>query len=643
MAPSDQPSDPAVQTGQTAPRYQVLARKYRPQTFTDLVGQDAMVRTLSNAFASGRVAHGFILTGVRGVGKTTTARIIAKGLNCVGPDGTGGPTITPCGTCEPCRSISESRNIDVLEMDAASRTGIDDIREIIESVRYQPAGCRYKIYIIDEVHMLSKAAFNGLLKTLEEPPPHVKFIFATTEIRKVPITVLSRCQRFDLRRIEPEAMVALIRKVAEQESATGEDGALALLARAAEGSARDAMSLLDQAISHGAAGEDGRVQITQDGVRDMLGLADRGRVLDLFEHLMEGRTADALAEFRAQYDTGADPLMILNDLLEVTHWLTRAIIVPGAARDPALPPSEQDRGEALAKDLAVNTLTRAWQILLKGLSEAANAPNAFAAGEMVLIRLGFAASLKTPDDLLKLLGEDAAAPAGQPAPPASMSQGSMPQGSMSQATVSQAPASQAPRSQGSGTGPAPSSPPTARASGNGPVRSAAPQPAYAPMPATENASAPQTPIASFEALVAEAERRNEIRLEAELRRHVHLVLFEPGRMEFRPAEGAPADLSARVAAALQDWTGTRWMVSVSNAQGHPTLWEVSQDAAREARQALLAHPLVKAAMESFPRATLGEVKDLHGQAGQDESAPDLDPAGPEFAAEGGDDPDDDDF
>ncbi len=609
-SPSRPGVDPTSDTalgGETGPEYQVLARKYRPQTFHDLVGQEAMVRTLSNAFESGRIAHGFILTGVRGVGKTTTARIIAKGLNCVGPDGKGGPTISPCGQCEPCRSIAESRNIDVLEMDAASRTGIDDIREIIDSVRYQPAACRTKVYIIDEVHMLSKAAFNGLLKTLEEPPPHVKFIFATTEIRKVPVTVLSRCQRFDLRRIEPEAMIALISGIAEKEGAKPDDGALALIARAAEGSARDAMSLLDQAMSHGTRGEDGRIELKEDDVRDMLGLADRGRVLDLFEQLMDGRTAEALNEFRAQYDAGADPIMVLNDLLEITHWLTRVLIVPDAGNDAALPPAERERGQALAKDLAVNTLTRAWQILLKGLGEASNAPNAFAAGEMVLIRLGFAASLKTPDDVLRLLGETPPAPS----PPPSRSVG----GPAGQGPGAAAPPLAVPRSEGNGG-------PSAQMAATAPVAMAPEPDRDAPHP---------TPIASFQALVAVAEEQRELRLETELRRYVHLVHFEPGRMEFRPAEGAPQELSSRIATALQNWTGARWMVSVSNEAGAPTLWEVEQSAIREARAALLAHPLVDAALKAFPDAELGEVHDLAESAGADEGAVVLDPAGPESA------------
>ncbi|MBE2276927.1 MAG: DNA polymerase III subunit gamma/tau, partial [Rhodobacteraceae bacterium] len=339
--------------------YQVLARKYRPETFADLVGQEAMVRTLRNAFAADRIAHAFIMTGIRGTGKTTTARIIAKGLNCTGPDGTGGPTTDPCGLCDACRAIGEGRHVDVMEMDAASHTGVGDIREIIDSVHYRAASARFKVYIIDEVHMLSTAAFNALLKTLEEPPAHVKFIFATTEIRKVPVTVLSRCQRFDLRRIEPEVMIALLRRIATAEGAAIAEDALALITRAAEGSARDATSLLDQAISHGTG------ETTADQVRAMLGLADRGRTLDLFDLVMKGDATAALSELAAQYADGADPMAVLRDLAEITHWISVIKITPEAAEDPTVPPDERRRGLDMAGRLPIRALTRMWQMLLK--------------------------------------------------------------------------------------------------------------------------------------------------------------------------------------------------------------------------------------------------------------------------------------
>ncbi len=392
----------------TDPAYRVLARKYRPETFADLVGQEAMVRTLKNAFAAGRIAHAFIMTGIRGTGKTTTARIIAKGLNCVGADGTGGPTTEPCLVCEPCRAISEGRHVDVLEMDAASRTGVGDIREIIDSVRYRAASARYKVYIIDEVHMLSTAAFNALLKTLEEPPEHVKFIFATTEIRKVPVTVLSRCQRFDLKRIEPEVMMGLLRKIAGGENATITDGALGLITRAAEGSARDATSLLDQAISNGAG------EVQADAVRAMLGLADRGRVMDLFDMIMKGQAPQALTELAAQYADGADPLAILRDLAEITHWVSVTKITPEASEDPTLSPDERTRGAEMAKGLPLRSLSRMWQLLLKALEEVAQAPNAMMAAEMAVIRLTHVADLPDPETLIRHLPnvQPGAAPAG---------------------------------------------------------------------------------------------------------------------------------------------------------------------------------------------------------------------------------------
>ncbi|MFN4172828.1 MAG: DNA polymerase III subunit gamma/tau, partial [Pseudorhodobacter sp.] len=364
-------SDTAART--EPPAYQVLARKYRPATFADLIGQEAMVRTLRNAFAADRIAHAFMLTGVRGVGKTTTARIVAKGLNCVGTDGSGGPTTEPCGICEPCRAIAEGRHVDVLEMDAASNTGVANIREVIDSVHYRAASARYKIYIIDEVHMLSTGAFNALLKTLEEPPAHVKFIFATTEIRKVPVTVLSRCQRFDLRRIEPEEMMAHLDRIAGLEGASLAPEALALITRAAEGSVRDAMSLMDQAIAHGAG------ETSADQVRAMLGLADRGRTLDLFDMVLRGDAAAALAELSGQYAAGADPMAVLRDLAEITHWVSVLKITPEAADDPTTPPDERARGLDMASRLPMRVLSRLWQMLLKALEEVGIAPNAMMA------------------------------------------------------------------------------------------------------------------------------------------------------------------------------------------------------------------------------------------------------------------------
>ncbi|HWC63812.1 MAG TPA: DNA polymerase III subunit gamma/tau, partial [Rhizomicrobium sp.] len=404
--------DLSLDLGVAPEPYRVLARKYRPSDFTGLIGQEALVRTLSNAFATGRIAHAFMLTGVRGVGKTTTARIIARALNCIGPDGKQTqPTIHPCGQCDPCVTIAESRNVDVQEMDAASRTGIDDVREIIEGVRYAPAAARYKVYIIDEVHMLSKQAFNGLLKTLEEPPPHVKFVFATTEIRKVPVTVLSRCQRFDLRRIDSAELTAYLASIAGKEKVKIEDGALALIARAAEGSARDALSLLDQAIAHGDAGI-----IGAETIRDMLGLADRGRVLDLFEKLMGGAIAGALADLKNLYDSGADPLALMQDLLEITHFLTRVKVAPAAQGFFEGGSGEAKRAGELAGKLSVASLSRAWQMLLKGLFEVRDATRPILACEMALIRLSYASELPPADKLVRDILDNGGPPRPSAAP-----------------------------------------------------------------------------------------------------------------------------------------------------------------------------------------------------------------------------------
>ncbi|MGH6932397.1 MAG: DNA polymerase III subunit gamma/tau, partial [Dongiaceae bacterium] len=409
--------------------YRVLARKYRPATFADLIGQDAMVRTLTNAIASGRLAHAFMLTGVRGVGKTTTARIIARGLNCVGPDGTGGPTAEPCGKCDNCVAIAEDHHVDVMEMDAASRTGVENIRELLDGVRYRPVTARYKIYILDEIHMLSEKAFNALLKTLEEPPAHVKFIFATTEIRKVPVTVLSRCQRFDLRRIDVDTLIQLLSKVAAAEGARIAPAAIALIARAADGSARDGLSLLDQAIAR-AEGEIGEVE-----VRDMLGLADRTRLFDLYDQLMRGDAKAALETLADMYAAGADPAVLLQDLLELTHWLTRLRIVPALADQPGVPEVERTRGRDMAGKLSTAHLARAWQMLLKGLGEVLNAPSPLPAAEMVLIRLTHAAELPPPADLVRQIqsypppaGATAGAPSSPPSTGAVLLPPAMPRG-----------------------------------------------------------------------------------------------------------------------------------------------------------------------------------------------------------------------
>lgn len=561
-----------TETGQT---YQVLARKYRPETFADLVGQDAMVRTLKNAFAADRIAQAFVMTGIRGTGKTTTARIIAKGLNCIGPDGTGGPTTEPCGICEHCVAISEGRHVDVMEMDAASRTGVGDIREIIESVHYRAASARYKIYIIDEVHMLSTSAFNALLKTLEEPPPHVKFIFATTEIRKVPVTVLSRCQRFDLRRIEPEVMIALLQKIATREGAQISDDALALITRAAEGSARDATSLLDQAISHGAG------ETTAPQVRAMLGLADRGRVLDLFDMILRGAAAEALAELQAQYADGADPLAVLRDLAEITHWISILKITPEAIEDPSIGPDEASRGQQFAEKVPMRALTRLWQMLLKSLEEVSAAPNAMMAAEMAIIRLTHVADLPDPDTLIRKV--QASITAGDFARPSAM--GSAPSG-------------QAPRA----------------------VR---PAPVVAQSAAQSHASinrdgsamalaiSPDALAAypDFEAVISLIRRMRDMKLLLEVEDHLRLVRYSPGRIEFQPTDNAPRDLANRLSDRLRSWTGgARWAVTIANEDGQPTISERRAAEKAAIRMRVMQTPLAQAIFAAFPSAQITEIR-----------------------------------
>ncbi len=554
--------------------YQVLARKYRPETFADLVGQDAMVRTLKNAFQADRIAQAFIMTGIRGTGKTTTARIIAKGMNCIGLDGNGSPTTDPCGQCEHCVAIMEGRHVDVLEMDAASRTGVGDIRDIIESVHYRAASARYKIYIIDEVHMLSTSAFNALLKTLEEPPAHVKFIFATTEIRKVPVTVLSRCQRFDLRRIEPEAMIGLLHRIADTEDAQITDEALALITRAAEGSARDATSLLDQAISHGAG------ETTADQVRAMLGLADRGRVLDLFDMILRGDAAGALSELGAQYAEGADPLAVMRDLSEITHWISVVKITPDAADDPTIGPDERARGQEMAAKLPMRVLTRMWQMLLKALDEVAEAPNAMMAAEMAVIRLTHVADLPTPEDLVRRLsdGPTPAPGGGGGARPQAQGQGEPAQGTPLPHPTHAAP--QGPRAHGGGQV-------TARA------------------PATQEALAGYP---SFEHVLELIRAHRDAKLLIEVEGCLRLAAYRPGRIEFTPTPDAPADLAQRLGSALQRWTGARWAVSLTNSATTPTLREAREAEENALREEARDHPLVKAVFAAFPGASITGIR-----------------------------------
>jgi DNA polymerase-3 subunit gamma/tau len=546
------PAEPMPSTGgstdQPVRPYRVLARTYRPQRFSELIGQDALVRTLTNALHSGRVAHAFLLTGIRGVGKTTTARIIARALNCVGQDGSGRPTPEPCGRCEPCVAIAEGRHIDVLEMDAATRTGIDDIREIVDSVRYAPSSARTKVYIIDEVHMLSEKAFNGLLKTLEEPPPQTIFIFATTEVRKVPVTVLSRCQRFDLRRVEGELLQRHLGEIAAKEGVQIEPGALALIVRAAEGSVRDGLSLLDQAIA--LAGSEA---IAAAQVQAMLGLADRSRVLDLFEHVARGAIKDALDCLAELYALGTEPEAVLQDLLEMSHWLTRIKLAPEAAEGLGVAQQDVVRGRALAESLSMPELARAWQMLLKGLEDVRLAPSALLAAEMVLVRLAYAAELPPPAELVRNLGDG----------------------------------------------------PEGRASGP-------PLPAQRDDPAPTRPKAPDAPVSpgSFAEAVALFEQFGEPMLHGWLYQAAQLVHFEPGRIELGLASGTPPDLPGRVAAALGRWTGQRWLVSLAgnDQRAAPTLAQQVAAERQACIDALAEDPRIKPILQQFPGAAIVDVR-----------------------------------
>lgn len=571
--------------------YRVLARKYRPRSFDDLIGQEPMVRTLTNAFETGRIAQAWMLTGVRGVGKTTTARILARALNYE-TDAIHEPTIHMTGPGVHCQAIMEGRHVDVVEMDAASHTGIDDVREIIAQVRYRPVSARYKVYIIDEVHMLSNQAFNGLLKTLEEPPEHVKFVFATTEIRKVPITVLSRCQRFDLRRVESATLIAHLRKIAEAEKVGVEDDALRLIARAAEGSVRDSLSITDQAIAHGAG------TVTALAVRDMLGLADRVRIIDLFETLMAGDAAAALTELREQYAAGADPAVVISELADFTHLVTTLRYVPESTEDAAISPMEAERGLELSKKLSIRTLGQVWQMLLKAGEELRTTTTPRQAAEMALIRIAHAADLPSPDDLLRLIreGGDAALPAGAALP---ASPGGGGNGSASIAA--------SPNAAGAGS-PAPSAgadlqqPRLVASSGSGAARMDA-RPRLQTSPAPE----PDMPaIGSIEALARLAEERRDSLMRVSIRRYLRPVRFQPGRIEVALTDEAPQTLIGDLMKRLHLWTGHRWVVTVTSG-GEPTLDE--RDAQRRASliDDAASDPEVAAVLAAFPGAKITNV------------------------------------
>ncbi|MET4682201.1 DNA polymerase III subunit gamma/tau [Brevundimonas faecalis] len=548
---------PAPATAETPPAegeaYTVLARKYRPRAFEDLIGQEAMVRTLTNAFATGRIAHAFMLTGVRGVGKTTTARLLARALNNE-TETIDRPSLALTPTGRHDAAIMAGQHMDVMEMDAASHTGVNDIRDILESVRYAPVEARYKVYVLDEVHMLSTQAFNALLKTLEEPPPHAKFIFATTEIRKVPVTILSRCQRFDLRRVEPEILVGHLGRIAEREGMKIEQEALALISRAAEGSVRDGLSLLDQALVQAESG----ATVQTATVRDMLGLADRTQTIALFESVMAGRTAEALENFRTLYGYGADPVQVTNDLLEHCHAASIAkMLGPNATR---LPNDQAQKLTALGAAISAGTLSRTWQMLLKALDEVRRAPNPADAVEMAIVRLAYAADLPGPEDALKAI----------------QSGGSLPGGGAG-----------GPRGGGSGGG------------GASAMLAARPM----AQPALPD---PQT----FEAVVALIGEKREITLQMDVERYVKPVSFKPGAIVYEPAQGSPVDLARRLASRLKEWTGRTWLIAANGQGGGETLIEIEKKARSARRAAVEADPFVVSIMQAFPGAEIKEIKTL---------------------------------
>ncbi len=652
--------------------YRVLARKYRPATFDDLIGQEAMVRTITNAFETGRIPQAWILTGVRGVGKTTTARILARGLNYALPDGSiTAPTVRMPTMGLHCQAIMDSRHVDVLEMDAASHNGVDDIRQINDAVRYAPVDARYKVYILDEVHMLSTAAFNALLKTLEEPPPHAKFIFATTEIREVPVTVLSRCQRFDLRRVETGRLVSHLEGILGKEGVSAEPEALTLIARAAEGSVRDSLSILDQAISHAAGA------VRTEDVRSMLGLADRTRVIELFDALMRGDIARALGELRDQYDSGADPLVVLTDLAEFTHFVTRVKVVPAVADDRSLAEVERTRGRDFAAGLSMRVLSRTWQMLFKGIAEVKEAPRPIAAAEMVLVRIAYAADLPAPEDVVRSLSDaqrQGAPPAGRGA---SAPRPSAPVASAAPATVTrQSPlATAATQRAATASTTALSSPSPLVGEGRGGGSSgygnaapylATPTPDPSPQGGGEKrvldsavrnvqraalaASAPSRAFGKFEDLVAFVGEKRDLPLKAALERDVRLVNFEDGKLEIALEPSASKSLIGDLARRLGTLTGRRWMVVVSTEAGRPTVRSQIEAQQEEFKRGVQADPLVQSVLARFPGAQIIAVRQSEAEAspavpaaGEEEAEPPIYDDGSAFGAHGLPDDVDDDF
>lgn len=565
--------------------YRVLARKYRPQNFDDLRGQDVLVKTLKNAIESGRIAHAFMLTGVRGVGKTTTARIIAKALNYTGADGKAGPTTGPTADCETCKAIAEDRHPDVIEMDAASNTGVENIREILDSVRYAPSSARYKIYIIDEVHMLSKSAFNALLKTLEEPPEHVKFIFATTEIRKVPVTVLSRCQRFDLRRIEPDTLIELFTDICGQEKAEIEDEALNMIARAADGSARDGLSILDQSISMAEG------KVTAEQVKSMLGLADQGRILDLFEASVTGRTEEALDILDDLYNAGAEPMVVMQDMLDMGHILTRLHTTKNPENlKGRFPEAELSRANDIAAKLSLPALAKSWQILLAGHQDVMQAPRPQAALEMIIIRLVYAANLPDPDRLLKQLDDlkknGGAMPAGVVAPGG---------GDGVHPTQMSAAAQKKTESLGQGK----------VVSNVHGVAQASAQPQIAGQPQhVANGN-----LETLEDIVALFEQNKKMILAGQVFHNVHLVSLKGRRLEIALAEDVPQKLAGDITTELRKLTGHRdWVISIGDmAKAQKTLAAVAEEKVQARLKEVMADPFVAQILDAFPGT---EIRDI---------------------------------
>jgi DNA polymerase-3 subunit gamma/tau len=576
----------AMSASAAATPYRVLARKYRPGNFDDLIGQEALVRTVSNAFETGRIPQAWILTGVRGVGKTTTARILARALNYELPDGSvKGPTIQMPSHGIHCKAIMESRHIDVLEMDAASHTGVDDVRQINDSVRYAPSSARYKVYIIDEVHMLSTAAFNAFLKTLEEPPEHAKFVFATTEIRKVPITVLSRCQRFDLRRVDADVLMSHLSNIAGKENVEVEQEALGIIARAAEGSVRDSLSLFDQAIAHAAG------VVKADAVRQMLGLADRTRVIDLFDSLARGDIASAFKEFREQYDVGADPVVVLSDLAEFVNFVTRVKIVPATADNVAFGETERLRARDFAAKLSMRVLSRMWQMLLKGITEVQGATRPAAAAEMVLVRIAYVADLPTPDEAIRMIEQG-----GGSSPVIGNGGGRA------------MPALNAPSAQSSVQMPT-ASPPSAPAMSGAPrgptMQRGNAEPSPQPQVGmTEAAPATVLKISTFPELVALAGQKRDLMVRGALEADVRLIRIEDGRLELAMERTAARSLINDLARKLEMWTGRRWVVIVSNEQGEATLRAQAQEQKNERTRLAEADPRVQAVLAKFPGAKM---------------------------------------